>query len=150
LMLLLASTHESNQAYEKAMEIYDRILKKYPANTVAINNLASLLIEHKSDKDSLKQAKALAINLEKEPQPVFRDTLGWVYYKSGETDKAVSLLKDVVKQAPNIPIFRYHLGMAYYKLGNLPEAKTQLAQAVEVKDDYPGKDEARAVLQKIP
>jgi len=150
LMLLLASTHESNQAYEKAMEIYGRILKKYPDNTVAINNLASLLIEHKSDKESLKQARTLAINLEKAPQPVFRDTLGWVYYKSGETEKAVSLLKDIVKQAPDVPIFRYHLGMAYYKQGNLPEAKAQLAKAVEGKNDYPGKGEARAVLQKIP
>jgi Tfp pilus assembly protein PilF len=40
--------------------------------------------------------------------------------------------------------------MAYHKQGNLSEAKTQLAKAVEGKHDYPGKNEARAVLQQIP
>lgn len=78
------------------------------------------------------------------------DTLGWVYYKTGEMDKAVDLLKKAVKQAPNAPIFRYHLGMAYYKQGNLSEAKIQLTKAMESKNDFTGKDEARATLQKIP
>jgi tetratricopeptide (TPR) repeat protein len=150
LMLLLANTHENSKAYEAAIETYERILKKYPDSVLANNNLASLLIEHKNDKESMERAKKLALRLEHAPQPVFRDTLGWVYYKTGETDNAVSILKDVVKQAPNTPIFRYHLGMAYHKQGNLSEAKTQLAKAVEGKHDYPGKNEARAVLQQIP
>jgi Tfp pilus assembly protein PilF len=87
---------------------------------------------------------------ESSPQPAFRDTLGWVYYKTGETDKAVSILKDVVKQAPNVSVFRYHLGMAYHKQGNLTDAKIQLAKALEGKNDFIGKDEARTVLQQIP
>ncbi len=150
LLLLLASIQEENQAYDKAMETYGGVLKKYPDNAVAVNNLASLLIEHKNDKASLAQAKTLAAKLENIRQPIFQDTRGWLYYKTGETDKAVEILKDVVQQAPNITIFHHHLGMAYYTQGNLPAAKTELAKAVEDKNDYPGKEEARAALQKIP
>jgi hypothetical protein len=40
--------------------------------------------------------------------------------------------------------------MAYHKQGNLSEAKVHLAKAMEGKNDFAGKDEARAVLQKIP
>jgi hypothetical protein len=40
--------------------------------------------------------------------------------------------------------------MAYHKQGNLSEAKIHLAKAMESKNDFPGKDEARAILQQIP
>jgi tetratricopeptide (TPR) repeat protein len=146
----LASAHERAQDYEKAIEAYDRVLSKNPDNSVAINNLASLLVEHKSDKESLEKAKALVVKIEKAPQPVFRDTVGWVYYKTGETDKAVPVLEAVVKEAPRIPVFNYHLGMAYYKKGDLSSSKTHLTRAVEGKVDYPGLEEARETLKKIP
>ena len=77
------------------------------------------------------------------------DTLGWIYYKSGETDKAISLLEKVVKQAPGVPVFRYHLGMVYYKKGDLQSAKTHLAKAVESKNEYTGLEEARGILKQI-
>jgi hypothetical protein len=40
--------------------------------------------------------------------------------------------------------------MAYHKQGNLSEAKIQLTKAMESKNDFTGKDEARTTLQKIP
>jgi tetratricopeptide (TPR) repeat protein len=130
--------------------MYERILQKSPNSDIAANNLAALLADQLGDAESLKKARTLAERFESSPQPAFRDTLGWVYYKTGETDKAVSILKDVVKQAPNVSVFRYHLGMAYHKQGNLTDAKPQLAKALEGKNDFTGKDEARAVYQKIP
>ena len=77
------------------------------------------------------------------------DTLGWVYYKSGETDKAVTLLVKVVDKAPKVPIFEYHLGMAYHKAGNSKSAKIHLAAAVEANADFPGIDDARKTLAGI-
>jgi tetratricopeptide (TPR) repeat protein len=90
------------------------------------------------------------MKLEKAPQPVFRDTLGWIYYKTGEIDKAIAVLEAVVKDAPKIPIFNYHLGMAYYKKGDLASAKSYLTKAVTNTRDYPGLEEARDTLKKIP
>lgn len=149
LSLLLAKSHEDNRDYNKAMAVYEAVLKKNPSNLVAANNLASLLADRKGDIGSLKRAKELALQFESSSQPAFRDTLGWVYYKSGETDKAVPLLEGVVKQAPNIPVFKYHLGMAYHKQGNIAEARKQLIVATQSKKDFPGLDEARDTLKKI-
>jgi len=78
------------------------------------------------------------------------DTVGWMYYRANELDKAIPLLEKAVKQMPTVPVFRYHLGMAYYKKGDLSSAKTQLAKAAEGKGDYAGFEEARDTLKKIP
>jgi tetratricopeptide (TPR) repeat protein len=150
LLLHKAEFHERTRNFKEAIATYERILQKNKNVHVAANNLAALLADQMGDAESLKKAKALAERFESSPQPAFRDTLGWVYYKTGETDKAVSILKDVVKQAPNVFVFRYHLGMAYHKQGNLTDAKVQLAKAIEGKNDFIGKDEARAVFKKIP
>jgi tetratricopeptide (TPR) repeat protein len=150
LLLHLAETYERTRDFTKAIATYDRILQKNPSFEIATNNLASLLTDQKGDADSLNRAKALAQRFELSPQPAFRDTLGWVYYKSGETDKAVALLEGVVKQAPAISIFQYHLGMAYHKKGNATAAKTHLTKALEGKANFGGADEARAVLKQLP
>lgn len=150
LLLHLAVSYERTRDYSKAIETYERIVLKKPSFEIAVNNLASLLTDSKGDASSLKRAKTLAQRFEASSEPAFRDTLGWVYYKSGEADKAVAILKDVVKQAPATPVFRYHLGMAYYKQGNVAEAKVNLAKAVEAKNDFSGVDEARSTLKQIP
>jgi len=150
LLFHLAGAHERTHDYDKAIATYERVLKKNVDQMVAANNLASLLTDRKGDAKSLKRAKELALRFETSQQPAFRDTLGWVYYKSGEVDKAIALLESVVKQVPKAPIFHYHLGMAYHKKGDNAAAKTHLAKAVEDKNDFPGKDEAQATLKKIP
>jgi tetratricopeptide (TPR) repeat protein len=150
LMLHLAQFHERTGNFTKAASTYELVLQQNQSLDIAANNLASLLTDRLGDPESLKKAKTLAERFESSRQPAFRDTLGWVYYKTGEVDKAVTVLKDVVKQAPNVSIFRYHLGMAYHKQGNLSEAKIQLAKAIESKSDFTGKDEARKTLQQIP
>jgi tetratricopeptide (TPR) repeat protein len=149
LQMLLAGSYERARSYDKAIDVYEKVLGKNSANDVAANNLASLIADHRQDPQSLKRAKELAIRFKSSQQPAFMDTLGWVYYKSGETDKAISLLEKVVKQAPGVPVFRYHLGMVYYKKGDLQSAKTQLAKAVESKNEYTGLEEARGILKQI-
>jgi tetratricopeptide (TPR) repeat protein len=150
LLLYSAQFYERTKNFKNAVTMYERVLQKNPNSDIAANNLAALLADQLGDAENLKKARTLAERFESSPQPAFRDTLGWVYYKTGETDKAVSILKDVVKQAPNVSVFRYHLGMAYHKQGNLTDAKPQLAKALEGKNDFIGKDEARAVFEKIP
>jgi tetratricopeptide (TPR) repeat protein len=78
------------------------------------------------------------------------DTLGWVYYKLGEPDKAVALLEKVVNAAPAVPVFRYHLGMVYYAKGDLKSARIHLVKAVEGKGEYSGLEQARTTLKQIP
>jgi Tfp pilus assembly protein PilF len=149
LLQSLAGIHEANKEYDAAITTYEELLKKAPENAVAANNLATLLVDHKGDEDSVKQAKALAMRFESSDQPPFMDTLGWVYYKAGESAKAVAMLSKVVAKAPKVSVFQYHLGMAYHKAGDDKSAKIHLGQAVQAKTDFPGIDDARQTLATL-
>lgn len=150
LLISMAGTYERIKNYDKAIDAYEHVLSKQPANDVAANNLAALLLDHRTDTASLKRARELTSQFEYSPQPAFLDTLGWMHYRSGELDKAIDVMEKVVKQAPAVGVFRYHLGMAYFKKGDNASAKTQLSKALQAKNDFYGSDEARATLKQIP
>lgn len=150
LLLSLAEAYERTRNFDKAMSAYEDILQKNPDMDIATNNLASLLTDYKGDSGSLKRARELAARFESSQQPAFRDTLAWIYFKTGEVDKAIALSESIVKQAPTDHTFQYHLGMAYYKKGDLPSAKIYLTRALEGKAAFLGADEARATLKQIP
>jgi tetratricopeptide (TPR) repeat protein len=150
LLLSMAETYERTGNYEKAILAYDQALSIQPSNDLVANNLAALLLDHRTDADSLARARELVARFESTTQPALMDTLGWMYYRHNEFDKAVSVMEKVVKQTPDVPVFRYHLGMGYYKKGDLRSAKSHLTKAVETKSGYPGLVEARETLKKIP
>lgn len=149
LMLYLASTYERVEDFAKAIETHEAVLQKEPNNAVAANNLASLLSDHRTDEKSLARARELAERFQSDQQPYFRDTLGWVYYRQGEVDKAIPILEKNVSDLPNEAVFHYHLGMAYYKKGNTSAAKTHLTKALESKEPFSGMQEARTTLAQI-
>ena len=115
---------------------------------VGVNNLAALLSDHKDDASSISKAVNYAKILEKAKQPVFKDTAAWVYYKSGDTEKALALATAVVDEMPDVPIFNYHLGMIYVKTGDTPNARKYLSEAVKG-EDFVGIDSARSALEKL-
>ena len=150
LKMLMATEYEQGGRFDDAIEVYKGMLKSTPTYEPAINNLASLLLDHRSDKASYAYALELAKNLAKSDNPAMLDTLGWAHYKAGQYPEAVSVLERVVAKAGQFPIFRYHLGMAYLAAGNRVGAKQQLTEAVkDVKGDYPGLAEARTALEKL-
>lgn len=149
LTTALAQVYQVSGKYEESIAQYESLLKREPNNTLVANNLASLLSDYKGDKASLDKALQIAKPLEATANPTFIDTLGWIYFKLGQTDNSIRLLSQVVQQAPQIPIFQYHLGMALYKKGDLSAAKQHLQAAASSKDKYPGLEEAKATLAKI-
>ena len=148
-VLSLAGIRERQQQYEEAITLYEGFLANNPDNVIATNNLAALLADHRSDEASLNKAKELASKLAASNQPALLDTLGWVYYRVGEYDKAAEILSGVVEQAPDVPVFRYHLGMTYYKQGDNRAAKEILSKAVAADMNYDGVEEARRVYKEI-
>ena len=57
LHLMLAGTFEQKQDYEEAISEYEYLLKQQPGSMIIINNLASLLADHRTDKASLERAQ---------------------------------------------------------------------------------------------
>ena len=145
----LATYFEKAGKLDQAIEQYEKVLKENPKSDLAINNLAMLLIEYKSDDASKARAKELAAGITDRNQPAYLDTIGWVAYKTGDFQTAAEMLEKAVQAAPDAGIMHYHLGMAYSALGNEVLAKDNLKQAVEGAQDYRGLDEAKATLAKL-
>ena len=147
--LALAGVRERQRRFEEAITIYEQAHANNPDNLIVVNNLASLLSDHREDEQSLARAKELASKLAETNQPALLDTLGWVHYRLGEYEQAAEVLSGVVEKAPDVPVFRYHLGMTYYKQGDNRAAKEILSGAVAEVYNYGGVDEARRVYAEI-
>ena len=148
MSMLLAEAYQRSGDNDKAVAEYETVLKNNPGIDAASNNLASLLAE-KGGKANLDKALGLAKRFESSSTPAFVDTLGWIYFMSGQNDLALPLLQKAADKEPQTAIFQYHLGMALYKKGDMKAAKTALQKAVDSKSSFPGIEEAKGVLAKI-
>jgi Flp pilus assembly protein TadD len=61
--------------------------------------------------------------------PAVNDALGWVYYKQGLYNSAVSVLEGAVTKNPQAAKFQFHLGMAYLAAGQPAQARATLQTA---------------------
>jgi len=150
MALLLGSAYERGGEFEKAIATYEEALVASPDMPIVANNLAALLADYRQDQASFNRALEVARQLEAAEEPALLDTLGWVYYRLGEHDKAQRLLEKAVEDAPGVPVLNYHLGMNYLAQNKQQLAIEQLQAATENPDaDYSGRDVAVKALAEL-
>jgi pentatricopeptide repeat protein len=148
--LVLASVQIQKGNNDAAIAQYEDILKDQPKSAVAVNNLVSLLLDNRSDKDSLNQAFALSNELKNSNVPQFQDTFGWAEYKRGDYKAAVSVLEGVAAKAPNLAAVHYHLGMGYKATGEMEKAKEQFKTALDLEPEGSSlKQSIRAAMVEV-
>jgi predicted Zn-dependent protease len=148
--LALAGLQIQKGDNETAIAQYEGILKDQPKSVVAINNLVSLLLDNRSDKDSLNRALALSGELRNTNVPQFQDTYGWAQFKRGDYKTAVSVLENAASKLPNLAAVHYHLGMTYKSNGALDKAEEQFKIALGLEaDGSPQKQVIKAALEEV-
>lgn len=107
----------------------NEILAKDPNNHQALNALGYTLADrtnrHQEALELIKKAVALSPN-----DPFYLDSLGWVYYRLGELEKAVEHLRQAAVLLPDAEMFA-HLGEVLWQQGKHTEAKQLWQQATE-------------------
>jgi tetratricopeptide (TPR) repeat protein len=147
LSLGLASAYMLKKDFSAAMDIYEAMLARNSNLPVVANNLAALIADFESeDKARLAHALELAKIFDNSKNPFYLDTLGWVHYRLGNIQQALSYLEQAVAKAPDSPQLNYHLGMAYRDAGQIAKARAALDRAVVEGAEYPGLQTARAAL----
>jgi len=133
-----------------AIKIYETLVANNANNIIAVNNLAALMLDYRSDTESHARALELAKQFEDSDQAALLDTLGWAYYRNGDYDNAVRLLDAAVAGNDQMALLRYHLGMALVK-ANIPErGRAELEKSIDMAaEDFPGIEEARATLAEL-
>jgi tetratricopeptide (TPR) repeat protein len=131
---------------ERSRAILEETVAGSPGLHVANNDLAFVLAEMGDDieraLDLARQAK------EALPEsPAVSDTLGYVYYRRGLLDPAVSELRtaiDGAKARGEVPAdFHYHLGLALKAMARNDEAIRQFDAALAIQPTHAGASDAR-------
>ena len=130
-----------------AVELYRKAAQANPDSAQASNNLAYLLSEVANKPDEALKYAEKAVQLAPE-RPAYCDTLGWILYRKGVYNAAVTYLERAGANntdRDNV-LWKYHLAMAYSKAGNTARGRATLDAALKLNPNLP---EAKTAQQMI-
>ncbi|MCB0347234.1 MAG: tetratricopeptide repeat protein, partial [Bdellovibrionales bacterium] len=130
---------------KEAIARMQKVLSINADHSQAMNFIAYTYAEMGENLDEALHMATRAIELKPE-DPFYLDTLGWVHFKSGKTDKSIQYLEAAYKLAPGESIIAQHLGDAYYRYQLLLKAKLFYKKAIETEQDN---EEKRKIQQKL-
>jgi tetratricopeptide (TPR) repeat protein len=142
--LILQSLGKDDEAQRR----YERLVEQNPHAAVASNNLAWMYATRGGQLDRALQLARAAV-AEVPDHPEFNDTLGFVYVKKQLPALAIPPLRIAIEKAPGNPAAHYHLGLAYSLTGDKDAARRELAQALKLKSDFDGAEDARKLLRTL-
>lgn len=150
LLARLGRAYENAGRIEDAITLYETWIDDSISTPAAANNLASLLLDYRTDEADFQRAIRLVSDFENSENPAYLDTLGWANYRLGEYEQAIFFLERAIVNGRHVPVLRYHLGMAYLAADNRYAARRELHEAVTLSNaKFAGLEEAQTVLAKL-
>ena len=148
--VVAAVAYDTAGDFQAAKSSYERILEKWPNDTVAANNLAALIADvWPNDGQLLDRARQLAEKFRGSDNPALLDTLAWVLVRQGNYDDATILLARATALLPDNQQMQFHYAMALKGKGLTTKAQAAFAQALSGKPDYRGRDEAAQISSTL-
>jgi tetratricopeptide (TPR) repeat protein len=144
-LMTLALLYERINDFPKARDAYEKLLSINPVFVPALNNLAYLYTERLNVLDKAYDLARKARDLQGQ-DPSVGDTFGWVLYKRGDYQQALTILQESAEKAPDDPEIQFHLGMTAYMMGQTDLARVALRKAASATKDFPGKEESKRHL----
>jgi tetratricopeptide (TPR) repeat protein len=104
----LAYAAWSQKQYQKAIGFYEKALELDENNATAMNGLGYILVD--TDADITRGLRFCRKAVDRKPQnAAYLDSLGWAYFKCGETMEARSWLRRAMDIAPHHQDIRDHM-----------------------------------------
>lgn len=130
----LAVSYDKNNEWDKAEQSLKKALDLSNRHPQVLNYLGYSWLKNNINID--KAAAFIVEAYEKEPNDgVIMDSLGWVYFKTGDYQKAITYLEKASELNPSNAIITDHLGDAYWLGGRKNEAIFQWKQALTQKEE---------------
>jgi len=136
LLVKLAERKLQQHKPEIAKYIGNTVLRENPKNNEAI----AVIGNSDADMNNLKQAEKRAKKLiaKKGPSEIAgKEILAKVYMRQGKTDKALKIIKEVMKKAPNRAWPHILKGDILYNQGKKKEAEAEYQAAIKATEDDP-------------
>ncbi len=130
----LAVSYDKNKEWVKAQESLEKALKLSNRHPQVLNYLGYSWLKYNINVD--KAASMILEAYEKEPNDgVIIDSLGWVYFKTGDYKNAILYLEKASELNPQNAVISDHLGDAYWLGGRKNEAVFQWKRALKQEED---------------
>jgi len=142
----LAELAEGRKAYDEAIGRYRGVVELDAKNSVALNNLASLLsIERNSPAEALPFAQRAFKSL---PSNAVADTLGWIYHLLGD-DAAARPYMEMVAESPATATMHLHAATVFVNLKDWAKARAALDALDQVDPDAKHRPEIKALRDSM-
>ena len=134
IMYALAVTYDQKGEKQKGEEYMTKALKLSDRDAVVLNYLGYLWLEEGKNIDQAAEMILEAFNKYPLDGHII-DSLGWLFYRTGNYIKAVEYLEQASDMNPANAVISDHMGDAYWRLGRKNEAGFQWRHALVLKED---------------
>lgn len=148
IRFLLGAAYEQSGDVDRCLSHMRALLASNPDNAAALNFIGYVLADHGRDYDEAERLVKRALQL-KPDSGAFLDSLGWVYFRRGETSKAVEVLEKAAQLEPDEPVIIEHLGDAYHRADRKSEALRTWKRALNALDSADSPANARKQRQEL-
>ena len=128
--LNLAVSYLEKNNFEKASDIYKKIIKKYPNNFDANFNLGTIYAKNNNLEKSVELLE-MAASINPNNENTFNN-LGLIYLNLRNNEKALEVSKKAISINPNSSIAYSQLGIIYSNLGNINEATKSYLKSISL------------------
>jgi len=126
----LGSAYAATDQWQKAFEEYERSLKFNPENPGILNNYAYYLASRNRELSKAKDMAKRALELDPE-NPSYLDTIGWIYYRQGDYNKARQLVQTAIDSGTATADMMEHMGDILDKMGKEQQAHNWWKKALQ-------------------
>ena len=131
LIFLLGVIYEEIDEFDNFLIQMAKVIKVDPKHANALNYIGYTLAEKGIRLNDAEKYIKRALEVKPSSGHII-DSLGWLYYKKGDYDKAVKELERAMTFLPEDPVIAEHLGDAYIKTRNLRKALAVYEKAVSL------------------
>ena len=132
--------------YKQAVANFEKVVE---SRQVPVEVMNALAYSYQQLKDERALPYAEAAFRAAPRSGMVADTLAWILFEQGETERSLGILRQAVALAPSEPEIRYHLAAALAKSGDKAAARAELETALKGDGDFAWQADARKLLESL-
>ena len=141
-----AAVYQHLGNFQAAEEDYQKLLALDPKHVNSLNNLGYLWADRNVNLEQAQEMIARALDSEGDSVAI-QDSMGWVFYRLNDLEKAVSYLERASERAVWNPTINDHLGDVYWALERYDEARFQWRKTLDLLLENP--QEQQETIQRV-